>query len=173
MWNCGCRPVADGRGAREIRSRAVIGTTHTVAPNAGSHSLDARPDQAIPLPARRKAKGQESGVLPRTLKARSRPGDTTLQQHASVFDKQRGSRRQHCGVHARTQGPRLAGRHGRGRRARHRRAFEHPDARLAAGDEHRHLEHSEGQARQRHRHPGQAGPVQRQALRERVTATCR
>jgi hypothetical protein len=35
---------------------------------------------------RRDAKGQEPGVLPRTLKARSRPGDTTLQRHASFFD---------------------------------------------------------------------------------------
>jgi peroxygenase len=35
---------------------------------------------------RRKAKGQEPGALPRTLKARSRPGDTTLQRHASFFD---------------------------------------------------------------------------------------
>jgi peroxygenase len=37
-------------------------------------------------PASCKAEGQESGVLPRTLKARSRPGDTTLQRHASFFD---------------------------------------------------------------------------------------
>ena len=36
--------------------------------------------------ARRNAGGQELGVLPRTLKARSRPGDTTLQRHASFFD---------------------------------------------------------------------------------------
>jgi peroxygenase len=37
-------------------------------------------------PARRKAAAPKSGVLPRTLKARSRPGDTTLQRHASFFD---------------------------------------------------------------------------------------
>jgi peroxygenase len=37
-------------------------------------------------PSRRKSEGQESGALPRTLKARSRPGDTTLQRHASFFD---------------------------------------------------------------------------------------
>jgi len=38
------------------------------------------------MPTRRKSGGQESGALPRTLKARSRPGDTTLQRHASFFD---------------------------------------------------------------------------------------
>lgn len=37
-------------------------------------------------PARRVAEGRRSGLLPRTLKARSRPGDTTLQRHASFFD---------------------------------------------------------------------------------------
>ena len=36
--------------------------------------------------SRRKSEGQESSALPRTLKARSRPGDTTLQRHASFFD---------------------------------------------------------------------------------------
>jgi len=36
--------------------------------------------------SRRKSEGRESGALPRTLKARSRPGDTTLQRHASFFD---------------------------------------------------------------------------------------
>ena len=36
--------------------------------------------------SRRKSEGQESAALPRTLKARSRPGDTTLQRHASFFD---------------------------------------------------------------------------------------
>ncbi len=36
--------------------------------------------------ARHKAEGRESSRLPRTLKARSRPGDTTLQRHASFFD---------------------------------------------------------------------------------------
>ena len=34
----------------------------------------------------RSAEGRESGWLPRTLKARSRPGDTALQRHASFFD---------------------------------------------------------------------------------------
>ena len=34
----------------------------------------------------RKLEGPEFGALPRTLKARSRPGDTTLQRHASFFD---------------------------------------------------------------------------------------
>lgn len=37
--------------------------------------------------SRRKSEGWESGALPRTLKARSRPGDTTLQRHASFFDE--------------------------------------------------------------------------------------
>lgn len=36
--------------------------------------------------SRRKSEDQESGALARTLKARSRPGDTTLQRHASFFD---------------------------------------------------------------------------------------
>jgi len=36
--------------------------------------------------SRRKSEGQESGALPRTLKARSRLGDTALQRHASFFD---------------------------------------------------------------------------------------
>jgi peroxygenase len=37
-------------------------------------------------PTRRKIAGQESGMLPRTMKARSRPGDTALQRHVSFFD---------------------------------------------------------------------------------------
>lgn len=37
-------------------------------------------------PARRKAEDRKASVLPRTLKARSRRGDTTLQRHASFFD---------------------------------------------------------------------------------------
>ncbi len=37
-------------------------------------------------PFRRKSEGQQSGVLPRTLSARSRPGDTALQRHVSFFD---------------------------------------------------------------------------------------
>ena len=37
-------------------------------------------------PARRKADGEEPGMLPLTMKARSRLGDTTLQRHASFFD---------------------------------------------------------------------------------------
>ncbi len=37
-------------------------------------------------PIRRKLESQEFGALPRTLKARSRAGDTTLQRHASFFD---------------------------------------------------------------------------------------
>jgi len=36
--------------------------------------------------SRRKSEGQVSRELPRTLKARSLPGDTTLQRHASFFD---------------------------------------------------------------------------------------
>jgi hypothetical protein len=37
--------------------------------------------------SRRNSRGQASGALPRTLRgARSRPGDTALQRHASVFD---------------------------------------------------------------------------------------
>ena len=37
-------------------------------------------------PSRRKTEGEGRGLLPRTLKARSRPTDTTLQRHASFFD---------------------------------------------------------------------------------------
>lgn len=37
-------------------------------------------------PVRRKLENRKSGALPRTLKARSRDGDTTLQRHASFFD---------------------------------------------------------------------------------------
>ena len=41
----------------------------------------------LPSPsARRNAARPLSEALPRTLKARSRPGDTTLQRHASFFD---------------------------------------------------------------------------------------
>ena len=36
--------------------------------------------------ARRKAGADEAAALPRTLKARSRPADTTLQRHVSFFD---------------------------------------------------------------------------------------
>ena len=39
-----------------------------------------------PTLARRNADDHESGQLPRTMKARSRPGDTTLQRHVSFFD---------------------------------------------------------------------------------------
>ncbi|MBK7470201.1 MAG: hypothetical protein IPI73_05760 [Betaproteobacteria bacterium] len=60
--------------------------------------------------------------MPRTLKARSRPGDTTLQRHASFFDDNgdRGIDVAEC-----TRGLKALGmplRHRRGRRARHRRA---------------------------------------------------
>lgn len=37
-------------------------------------------------PTRREPDGRESGALPPTLKARSRPGDSTLQRHAPFFD---------------------------------------------------------------------------------------
>lgn len=46
----------------------------------------AAPKSPKSSPARRRADDRESGALPRTLKARSRPGDTTLQRHASFFD---------------------------------------------------------------------------------------
>lgn len=42
-----------------------------------------RPNSRRP---RRLSEHSDSGGLPRTLKARSRPGDTTLQRHASFFD---------------------------------------------------------------------------------------
>ena len=38
------------------------------------------------MTSRRKAGGDDGRVLPRTLKARSRPTDTTLQRHVSFFD---------------------------------------------------------------------------------------
>jgi hypothetical protein len=44
------------------------------------------PKRAKLAPVRPKAKVAESGTLPLTMKARSRPGDTTLQRHASFFD---------------------------------------------------------------------------------------
>jgi len=46
----------------------------------------AAPRRAKPSTSRRKAGGDEGRVLPRTLKARSRPTDTTLQRHVSFFD---------------------------------------------------------------------------------------
>ena len=46
----------------------------------------ATPKSPRSILARRKSEGQDSSALPRTLKARSRPGDTTLQRHASFFD---------------------------------------------------------------------------------------
>ncbi len=42
--------------------------------------------RAKPSTSRRKAGGAGGAVLPRTLKARSRPSDTTLQRHVSFFD---------------------------------------------------------------------------------------
>jgi len=39
-----------------------------------------------PTRPRHSAADHEPGMLPRTMKARSRPGDTTLQRHASFFD---------------------------------------------------------------------------------------
>ena len=50
-----------------------------------------RSSKAVPKsrespPARRKPERHASATLARTLKARSRPGDTTLQRHASFFD---------------------------------------------------------------------------------------
>jgi peroxygenase len=41
------------------------------------------PDSSV---SRRRPERRESGALPRTLKARSRPADTSLQRHASFFD---------------------------------------------------------------------------------------
>ena len=46
----------------------------------------AAPRRAKSSTSRRKAGGAGGGALPRTLKARSRPTDTTLQRHASFFD---------------------------------------------------------------------------------------
>ncbi len=51
-----------------------------------SHSTAVRKPSPNSSPSRRRAEGQESRALPRTLKARSRPGDTTLQRHVSFFD---------------------------------------------------------------------------------------
>ena len=42
--------------------------------------------RAKPSTSRRKAGGGTGAALPRTLKARSRPTDTTLQRHVSFFD---------------------------------------------------------------------------------------
>ncbi len=44
------------------------------------------PRRAKPSNSRRKAEVYEGRRLPRTLKARSRPADTTLQRHVSFFD---------------------------------------------------------------------------------------
>ena len=44
------------------------------------------PKPSKSTPARRKVGSAEPGILPLTMKARSRPGDTTLQRHASFFD---------------------------------------------------------------------------------------
>ena len=46
----------------------------------------AAPRRAKSATSRRKAGGDDGRVLPRTLKARSRPADTTLQRHVSFFD---------------------------------------------------------------------------------------
>jgi peroxygenase len=46
----------------------------------------ATPKRAKPASSRTRAKGAEPGMLPRTMKARSRPGDSALQRHASFFD---------------------------------------------------------------------------------------
>ncbi len=46
----------------------------------------AAPRRAKSAASRRKAGGDGGRVLPRTLKARSRPTDTTLQRHVSFFD---------------------------------------------------------------------------------------
>jgi len=46
----------------------------------------AAPRRAKSATSRRKAGGDNGRVLPRTLKARSRPADTTLQRHVSFFD---------------------------------------------------------------------------------------
>ena len=50
-----------------------------------SYSADVRKSPNSSL-SRRKSEGQVSRALPRMLKARSLPGDTTLQRHASFFD---------------------------------------------------------------------------------------
>ncbi|HEX4944471.1 MAG TPA: caleosin family protein [Usitatibacteraceae bacterium] len=44
------------------------------------------PKSFKPSVSRSKPQGRGAGALPRTLKARSRTGDTTLQRHASFFD---------------------------------------------------------------------------------------
>ena len=46
----------------------------------------AAPKSPKASPSRRKPESRKSRALPRTLRARSRPGDTTLQRHASFFD---------------------------------------------------------------------------------------
>jgi hypothetical protein len=46
----------------------------------------AAPSRAKSATSRRKTGGERGRVLPRTLKARSRPTDTTLQRHVSFFD---------------------------------------------------------------------------------------
>jgi hypothetical protein len=46
----------------------------------------AAPSRAKSATSRRKTGGEGGRVLPRTLKARSRPTDTTLQRHVSFFD---------------------------------------------------------------------------------------
>jgi hypothetical protein len=51
-----------------------------------SGSIVAVPKSRKASPSRRKPEARETGALPRTLKARSRPGDTTMQRHASFFD---------------------------------------------------------------------------------------
>ena len=48
-----------------------------------SNAVPKRPNSS---PGRRKPGVQASGALPRTLAARSRPGDTALQRHVSFFD---------------------------------------------------------------------------------------
>lgn len=47
---------------------------------------NAAPKSPKSPPGYRSFEGRKSGALPRTLKARSRPGNTSLQRHASFFD---------------------------------------------------------------------------------------
>ena len=51
-----------------------------------SYSAAVRKSSPNAALSRRKSEHQESDALPRTLKARSRPGDTTLQRHVSFFE---------------------------------------------------------------------------------------
>ena len=104
--------------------------------------------------------------MPRTLKARSRATDTTLQRHVSFFDDDgdRGVDVAECTRGLKALGLPVGVAEAAALAIVAALSLQTRGSLLAMNVD---IENDpEGQARRRYRHPGQAGPVHRQALRQ-------